>query len=42
MPSYVYLLSSRPYGTLYLGVTSIIGRLVVEHKRHAHRGFAAT
>ena len=41
MPSHVYLLSSRPYGTLYLGVTSNIGRRIVEHKRKAHPGFAA-
>ena len=39
---YVYLLSSRPYGTLYLGVTRDLGRRVYEHKTKAHPGFTAT
>jgi len=39
---YVYLLASRPYGALYLGVTSNLPRRVWEHKeghgsRHADR-----
>ncbi len=42
MPCHVYMLASRPYGTLYLGVTSDLGRRVVEHKGKAHPGFAAT
>ncbi len=39
---YVYLLASRPYGTLYLGVTNDLGRRVYEHKTRAHAGFTAT
>ena len=41
MPYHVYLLSSRPYGTLYLGVTRDLGRRMVEHKSGATPGFAA-
>jgi putative endonuclease len=29
---YVYLLASKPYGTLYVGVTSDLARRVWEHK----------
>ena len=42
MPCHVHLLASRPYGTLYLGVTSDLGRRIVEHKGKAHPGFTAT
>ena len=41
MPRYVYLLSSRPYGTLYLGVTRNLGRRIVEHKEARTPGFTA-
>lgn len=41
MPSHVYLLASRPYGTLYLGVTSNLGRRIVEHKHKVYPGFSA-
>lgn len=41
MPSHVYLLASRPYGTLYLGVTSNLGRRIVEHRCKAYSGFSA-
>ena len=41
MPNHVYLLSSRPYGTLYLGVTSNIGRRIVEHKSKTYPVFSA-
>jgi putative endonuclease len=38
---YVYLLASRPYGTLYVGVTSdLVGR-VWQHKKKAVPGFTA-
>lgn len=38
---FVYLLSSRPYGTLYVGVTSNLARRVWEHKEKAVPGFTA-
>ena len=41
MTSHVYLLSSRPYGTLYLGVTSNLGTRIVEHSNKNHPGFSA-
>jgi putative endonuclease len=38
---YVYLLASKPYGTLYVGVTSnLVGR-VWQHKDKAVSGFTA-
>lgn len=38
---FVYILSSRPYGTLYTGVTGrLIGR-VSEHKQHLTPGFTS-
>jgi len=36
---YVYLLASKPYGTLYLGVTSNLARRVSEHKNKLVSGF---
>jgi putative endonuclease len=38
---YVYLLASKPYGTLYVGVTSDLARRVWEHKNKAVTGFTA-
>jgi putative endonuclease len=38
---YVYLLASKPYGTLYIGVTSDLARRVWEHRVRAVRGFTA-
>ena len=38
---YVYLLASKPYGTLYAGVTSDLVKRVWEHKCKAVPGFAA-
>jgi putative endonuclease len=36
---FVYLLSSKPYGTLYAGVTTDLARRVWEHKGKAVPGF---
>jgi putative endonuclease len=36
---YVYLLASKPYGTLYIGVTSDLPKRIYEHKSKAVRGF---
>ncbi|HRK25516.1 MAG TPA: GIY-YIG nuclease family protein [Beijerinckiaceae bacterium] len=38
---WVYMLSSKPNGTLYIGVTNDLGRRVYEHKTKAVRGFTA-
>jgi putative endonuclease len=38
---YVYLLASKPYGPLYVGVTSDLIRRVFEHKSEAVPGFTA-
>lgn len=35
----VYMLASRPQGTLYIGVTSGLKRRVWTHKQHAVKGF---
>jgi putative endonuclease len=38
---YVYLLASKPYGTLYAGVTSDLVARAWQHKNKALRGFTA-
>jgi putative endonuclease len=38
---YVYLLASKPYGTLYVGVTSDLTGRVWQHKTKAFGGFTA-
>jgi putative endonuclease len=35
------MLSSRPYGTLYIGVTRDLGRRIAEHKSATVPGFSA-
>ncbi len=37
----VYLLASRPYGTLYCGHTDDLARRVWEHREKLRRGFSA-
>jgi putative endonuclease len=38
---FVYLLASKPYGTLYVGSTFELARRVWQHKTRAAPGFAA-
>jgi putative endonuclease len=38
---YVYLLASRPFGTLYIGMTADLVKRVWEHKAKAISGFTA-
>lgn len=38
---YVYVLASKPYGTLYVGVTSDLAGRVWQHKDKAVSGFTA-
>ena len=38
---FVYLLASKPYGTLYVGVTSNLAKRLAEHKAKLVRGFTA-
>ena len=41
MPAFVYLLASKPLGTLYIGSTADLIRRVWEHKIKAIPGFTA-
>ena len=36
---YVYILASKPYGTLYVGVTSELAKRIWEHKNKTVPGF---
>ncbi|UUZ46997.1 GIY-YIG nuclease family protein [Massilia sp. B-10] len=38
-PSYVYILASRPYGTLYTGVTTDLVRRAWQHREELAEGF---
>jgi putative endonuclease len=38
-PSYVYMLASAPYGTLYIGVTTDLVKRVWQHKNKFADGF---
>jgi putative endonuclease len=37
--SYVYILASKPYGTLYIGVTSNLVKRAWEHREGVAKGF---
>ena len=39
MTGYVYMLSSQKRGAIYIGVTSDLGRRIVEHKDGVGAGF---
>jgi len=42
MAGYVYFMASKPYGTLYLGVTSDLLKRCYEHKNSVHeKSFSA-
>ncbi len=38
---FVYLLASKPHGTLYVGVTSDLAKRLAEHKAKVVKGFTA-
>ena len=39
---FVYILTSRPHGTLYIGMTNDLSRRVFEHRERVKKGFTDT
>ena len=39
LPAWVYIMASKPYGTLYVGVTNDLARRAHEHRTGAISGF---
>ena len=40
MPGYVYIVTNKPHGTLYTGVTADLAGRIHEHREGLTRGFA--
>ena len=38
-PGWVYIVTNKPQGVLYIGVTSDLEGRIWEHRNHIHRGF---
>ncbi len=42
MSSHVYILASKKYGTLYIGMTSTLKQRIIQHKESLIPGFTKT
>ncbi|NDC56975.1 MAG: GIY-YIG nuclease family protein, partial [Alphaproteobacteria bacterium] len=40
MPFYVYMMSNKKYGVLYIGMTNHLSRRVYEHRSGLQKGFS--